>query len=101
MNNPNEVIFLALAVLLGAVLALGAVALGLWFAGRLTGVLGKPMQVIDPMSASRVAGFHDQTPGDYVEPESVPWIGGDGDPDAPLEGVDLGEDPDNWKSVPS
>ncbi len=94
MNTPNVVIILALAVLFGAVLAVAAMALGLWFAGRLTGVMGRPMMVVDPDGRPVMPGVHDQSveePG----PELAPWEGDE----PPQEGVDLGADPDNWKEA--
>ena len=93
MNDPTYTVILALAVLLGAILAAAAMVLGLWFAGRLTGVMGKPLLVVGPDGEVPGAGIYEQ-PGDIeAEQELAPWEGGE----PPREGVDLGADPNKWE----
>lgn len=92
-----SVLILAGAVLLGAVLAIVAMVLGLWFAGRLTGTMGAPMLAVDPDGHAIGAAPYGQPPEVDEGPELAPWEGDE----PPQEGVDLGKDPDNWQEVPA
>ncbi len=96
MNDPTYAVILALAVVLGAVLAIAAMVLGLWFAGRLTGVMGKPLLVVGPDGDAQGVGIYEQPDDIEAGPELVPWEGDE----PPREGVDPGADPDAWTEAP-
>lgn len=95
MSDPTYALYLALATILGAVVAFGAIAFGLWMAGKLTGVLGKPMMAVDQDNPWFGGGEHTQADDTESGPETVPWEG----PEPPQEGVDLGADPDKWEQA--
>lgn len=91
---PN-VLILALAVLLGAVLAIVAMVLGLYFAGRLTGTMGRSLLVVDPDGRIVDTAPYGQPPEVDEGSDLAPWEGDE----PPREGVDLGADPDNWEEA--
>lgn len=99
MDTLTLPLMLALAALLGALVALVAVVTGLYFAGRLTGTMGRPIMQLDPDSRAVPGGFADRERAGMDEPgpESVPWD----ETEPPREGVDPGADPDAWKEAPA
>ena len=89
-------IILVVGMLLAFCAAVGAVLAGLWFAGRLTGMMGKTSQVVSTNDLTADSGLVDG--GNEPDPlESVPWVDTNGQPEV----EDPGADPEAWEQAPN